>query len=473
LRVPALIAALIVVVPLVYLAVRSTEQGSGVIVDELTRPQTRAMLWRSGILAMSVTVACTAIGVGAAWLVTMTNLRGRGVWQAIFALPLAVPTYVAAYTWLGSFRSLSPFVGSFTVLTLCSYPYVYLPVLAALRRFDPQQAELARSLGCSARQVARRVLLPQIRPAVTSGALLVLLYVLSDFGAVNMMRYDTLTNGIYLSYVGSFDRTPAAILGLMLVAVTAIVVIGEMRSRGAMNTSIASARGARRRSAPIQLGWKQAPALGASGLLIGLALGVPLGALLRWTVGSDRSPIDWSLLWETVWATVMVSILGSIACTVLAVPIAYLSARVRSRTSAALEAVSYLGHALPGIVIALSMVFLGVRFLPSIYQRTPLLILAYVALFLPLAPFGVLRRVTIRIASPGVAAGAAMVALTCVKELPATLLLRPTSLDTLATRVWTETGVADYTRAAPYAIAMLLLGAVPMSVLTRVNRNAA
>jgi iron(III) transport system permease protein len=227
--------------------------------------------------------------------------------------------------------------------------------------------------------------------------------------------------------------------------------------------------------------------------LIGIGLGIPLVALARWFIAS-RS-IDGSLLWTTLVSTMLVAALGALACILLAVPIALLSARFRTRTSAVLEATGYLGHALPGLVIALSMVFIGVRFLTPIYQRIPLLILAYVALFLPLAvaavrtsfaqapplledvgrslgatPVGVLRRITLRIASPGIAAGAALVALTCIKELPATLLLRPTGFDTLATRLWTETGVADYGAAAPYAVAMLVIGAIPMAILNRTER---
>jgi iron(III) transport system permease protein len=490
---PAAVGAIIAFAPLVYLAIRSTEQGWGAFWAEIARPQTRSLLRRSATISVSATIACTLIGVGAAWLVTMTNVIGRRVWETLLALPLAVPTYVAAYTWLGTFDNPNPFFGAWGVMVACSYPYVYLPVLAALRRVDQQQLDVARSLGVRPAQVFWRVTLPQIRPAMTSGALLVALYALSDFGAVSLMRYETMTQGIYLSYVGSFDRTPAAILGVLLVAVTAVVVTLEMRSRGAANRIIASARGTRRKATPLQLGRLQVPALLGLGSLIGIALGIPCVALTRWFVANNA--LDLALLWSTLWSTLLVAALGAVACTFLAVPIALLSARFRTRTSVALEATGYLGHALPGLVIALAMVFIGVRFLNPIYQRIPLLVLAYVALFLPLAvaaartsfaqapplledvgrslgatPVGVLRRITLRIASPGIAAGGALVALTCIKELPATLLLRPTGFDTLATRLWTETGVADYGAAAPYAVAMLVVGAIPMAILNRTER---
>ncbi len=380
-----------------------------------------------------------------------------------------------------------------TVLVACSYPYVYLPVLAALRGLDPAHAEVASSLGCGRLASSLRVTLPAIRPAMTSGALLVALYVMSEFGAVSLMRYETLTNGIYLSYVGSFDRTPAAILGSLLVAVSSVLVFAEARSRGSADRAVAG-RARRRRSRPLRLGVWQVPALAACGGMLYVALGVPATALGRWFA---RTPdVDVDLLRRTLLSTMWVSALGALACAVLAVPIALLATRFPTRTSAALEAAGYLGHALPGIVIALSMVFLGSgssrRFtrrcrcsswrtsrsscrwwwpprgrrsdrsrLPS--RRSP-------------GPLGrgagaAVVGVTFRIAAPGILAGAALVALTCVKELPATLLLRPSGFDTLATRVWTNTSVADYGAAAPYAMCMVVLGIVPMLLLGRAGRR--
>jgi iron(III) transport system permease protein len=491
--VPAIAGAILALAPLLYLAVRSTEQGWGAVWEELSRPQTRQLMQRSALLTVSTTVLCTFIGVAGALFVGLTNVWGRRVWEVLLALPLAIPTYVAGYTWLGTFDDPNPFIGSVGVLTMCSYPYVYIPVLAALKRLDPTQAEAARSLGSSRIDVLKRVTLPQIRPAITSGALLVALYALSDFGAISLMRYDTLTQGIYLSYVSAFDRTPAAILGCLLVAVTSLIVLVERRQRGAMNSAVVSARSAPRPTRLLQLRWSQPFAiLGIVGVLA-LGLGVPVVALARWFARSGD--VDFGQLAETFGSTVLTALLGAGACALLAVPIALLSVRRRSRVSSFLESSTYLGHALPGLVIALSMVFIGIRFLTPIYQRLPLLVMAYVVLFLPLAVassrtslnqappvleevgrslgesrMGSLRRITMRIASPGIIGGTALVALTCIKELPATLLLRPTGFETLATRVWTDTSVADYGQAAPSAIAMVLLGVIPMLLLNRTSR---
>ena len=157
-----------------------------------------------------------------------------------------------------------------------------------------------------------------------------------------------------------------------------------------------------------------------------------------------------------------------------------------------LEQAAYAGHALPGITVALSLVFFAVRYANPLYQELPLLVCAYAVLFLPVAvaatraavlqsppvledmarslgrgPLRVLREVTVPLAAPGVAAGAALTFVVCMKELPATLLLRPTGMDTLATRLWTETGVGSYAAAAPYAAALILLAAIPSYLLGR------
>jgi iron(III) transport system permease protein len=490
---PALLAAALALLPLVYLVFRAGEGGVDPVVDELTRPQTMTLVRRSASMTAAATCGAVLIGVACALLVATTDLPFRRFWEVVLGLPLAVPTYVAAYTWLGTFSEPPPFVGALGVLIFCCYPYVYLPVLAAVRRLDPLQAEVGRSLGSTRFDVLRRITIPQLRPAATSGALLVALYVLSDFGAVSLMRYDTLTQGIYLSYVGSFDRTPAAILGVLLVVITAVLVALEARARGAAATMVATARTGLRPTTPIELKRGKLPALLFVGSTTAVALGIPGMALARWMIASDS--FDRSGLGRAAWSSLAAAGAGALACTVLALPVAILAVRHPSRTTRSLETSTYLGHSLPGIVIALSMVFIGVRFLTPIYQRLPLLTIAYVVLFLPLSvaavrssivqappaleeasrslgsgPLATLRRVTLPVAAPGIAAGAALVCLAGLKELPATLLLRPTGFDTLATRIWTDTSVADYGRAAPAAFLIVSLGGLSVAAINRIDR---
>lgn len=488
-----MLTALVALTPLLYLPVRALDRGVGYAVEQVWRQSTGLVLLRSVLLTVAVTTTCLLVGVALAWLTTRSTLPWRSGWLVVAALPLAVPTYVAAFAWTSFLPQLAGprGIGAYVVLSACSYPYVLLPVAAALRGVDPAGEEVARSLGLSPWQAFRRVTLPQLRPALAAGGLLVALYVLSDFGAVSIMRFDAFTRVIYNSYNGGFNRTPAAVLGLLLVAVTLVLVWLEGRTRGRAGYARIGAGGARP-AAAVQLGrlrrWAGTALLGVVGLL---SLGVPVAALVYWTVIGADADTDYGLLLSSAGTSLGVSGLGAVATTVLAIPVGVLAARRAGRLPRTLERISYLGHALPGIVVALAMVFLSVRLVPGLYQELPVLVFAYVVLFLPLAvgavhastaqsppaleevarstgagPAAVLRRVTLPLAAPGIGAGAVLVFLTCMKELPATLVLRPLGSDTLATRLWTETFVSDFAGAAPFAALLVLLSAVPTYLLT-------
>jgi iron(III) transport system permease protein len=494
--VPAMIAAAVAVLPLIYLVVRSLDSGVGEFVSTLWRERTLRLTVRSVGLAAVVTFACLVVGISLAWLTMRTTLPGRRGWAVVAALPLAIPSYVAAYAWVAAFPRIPPFWGSVLVLTLCCYPYVMLPVAGTLLRTDPALEEVARSLGRSQWETFLTVTLRQVRPAAAVGGLLVALYVLSDFGAVAILRFDVFTRVIYTSYRSSFDGTAAAALGLVLVVITMTIVWAEGRSRGrAAHAKIGS--GATRAHRPIALSTVgSAVGLASVAAVTALALGFPLGSLGYWLGQGASADLDPSALTSAAISTVLVSALGAALTIALAIPVGVLAARYRSRGVRALEQASYAGHALPGIVVGLSLVFLGVRYAYPIYQRTPLLVLAYAVLFLPAAvgavrasvaqsppvleevgrslgrsPARVLRDVTLPLAGPGVAAGAALVFLTCMKELPATLMLRPTGLETLATELWTQTEVGAYAAAAPYASLLVLLAALPTFLLGRRRRT--
>jgi len=494
--VPAVLAAAVALLPLVYLLVRTAEAGPERVAEIVARERTLRLLLRSAGLAAVVTAACVALGVSAAWLVVRSRLPLAGMWGVLAALPLAVPTYVAGYAWISLAPQLAGFWGAALVLTLCSYPYVYLPVVAALHGVDPALEETARALGSGPLRTFLRVTLRQLRPAIAAGALLVALYVFSDFGAVSLLRFDSFTRVIYSSYRASFDRTPAVVLSCLLVLVTVLLVVAEARSRGRARYSRLGG-GAARRTPLRELGAWTPVALAGLGTLAGLALGVPAGSLLYWLARGSSAALSAGEALQAAVTSLSVSALGALLTTALAVPVGLLAARyggsTRSgRLAGLLERSTYAGHALPGVVVALSLVFLSVRYAYGAYQTTLLLVVAYAVLFLPLAvgavrasaaqsppaleevarslgrsPRQVLRTVTLPLAGPGVAAGAALVFLTCMKELPATLLLRPTGLETLATELWTQTGVGAYAAAAPYAALLVALAAVPTWLLGR------
>ncbi len=477
--------------PIAYLAVRASGGGLGVVERTLLRERTAALIGRSLLLAVAVTAAATALGVALAWLTVRCRVPGRRFWQVACALPLAIPTYVAGFAYISRYPGLDGFDGAWLVLTLYSYPYVFLPVAAALASLDPAQGEAARSLGAGPARVFFTVTLRQLRPAVMTGALLVALYALSDFGAVSLMRFTAFTRAIYLSYQGGFDRTPAAIYGCLLVALTVVLVVAEGRARGRARY-YATGSGTRRRAADVDLGpWRWAAAAFLAATTAG-TLGIPAWTLVRWLVEGTSSAVL-SETWAAAAKSLTASVLGAAVTALAALPIGLLAARyARSRAARFAERASYAGHALPGIVIALSLVFFATRYATPLYQRLPTLVFAYVVLFLPLAvaavyasavnasprleevaqslgstPFEALRRVTAPLVAPGVGAGAAMVFLTCMKELPATLLLRPTGFDTLATRVWTETSAGAFAAAAPSAALLIGVAAVPTWLLTR------
>ncbi|MFE0154020.1 ABC transporter permease [Nonomuraea sp. NPDC059007] len=484
LLVPALLAAALSLAPVAYLVVRAAEGGPAAFAGVLLRVRTAELAVRSLGLAAVVTAACLVVGVSLAWLVVRTDLPGRGVWGALAALPLAVPSYVAAYTWVAAFPGVSGFWGSALVLTLCTYPYVYLPVAAALGRMDPALEEVALSLGRGRMAVVVR----QLRPAAAAGGLLVAMYVLAEFGAVSIMRFDVFTTQIYTSYRAGFDRTPAAVLGLALVVITLLIVLAEGRTRGRAAYAL---RGSPARRRVVVRTWK-APALAWVTLVASLAAGFPLVSILYWLVAGSSRGLDLGALFSATGATLGVSAAGAVLTVALAVPVGIVAARYRGRLSRGVEQSVYVGHALPGVVIALSLVFFAVRYAYPIYQQWPLLVLAYAVLFLPAAvgavrasvlqsppvleevarslgrsPLGAVRQVTLPLALPGVLAGAALVFLTAMKELPATILLRPTGMETLATRLWTETGAGAYAAAAPYAALLMALAAVPGFLLGR------
>jgi iron(III) transport system permease protein len=482
------VAAAVVLLPLAYLGVRATERGWAPVTATLWRPRMLHLVGRSLGLAAAVTVVSLVVGVAGAWLTTRTDLPGRRVWRVALGLPLAMPSYVVAWAWIGYRPDLAGLPGAALVLSSVSFPYVLLPVAAALRRCDPALEEVARSLGQRPLRVFLTVTLRQVRIAAGGGALLVGLYALSDFGAVSIMRFESLTHVVYRSYRASFDRTPAAVLGCVLVALTLVIMAAESRTRGSERQARVGA-GARRTAPSVRLGRWRWPAVAFLGAVVGGSLGVPVWSLTVW-LDRGRSRTDWSELAEATVTTLGVAALAAVVTVAVALPVGILSARYAGRLSRWVTNAAYAGHALPGIVVALSLVFFGIRFATPLYQRMPLLVLAYVVLFLSLAigavhnsvaqappildevarslgrsQWGAWRAVTIRLAAPGIGAGAALVFLTVMKELPATLLLRPIGVETLATRLWSHTDAASFAAAAPYAATIVLLAAVPTAAL--------
>lgn len=491
LHLTAALAALVAVSPLLYLAVRTWSAGLETVIDILVRQRTLELSVASLGLALAVAGTCIAIGVPAAWLATRTRIPGGRWWLVALALPLAIPSYVSAYTWVAAFPGIAGFAPTWMVLSLSCLPYVVLPVAAVLTQIDPAFDDVARTLGDRPLRAFRRTTAPLVAPAAAAGGLLAALYVLSDFGAVSLLRYDTFTRVIYTSYRAAFDRTSAAVLALVLVVLAGICVLLErkMRSR---HQQWRVGGGAARDVQRVELGRLRWPATIGLATVFGLAVMFPAVMLGRLLLGSRNEGAASGAWLQAAFNTGRAAAVGAAIATALALPIGVLAARYRDRWTRTVETTSFVSHALPGVVVGLSLVFLGLTLFPRLYQTLLMLGFAYAVLFVSNAigsirsatsqvprnledvartlgrtPFGTWWRVTARISLPGIAAGTLLVLLTAMKELPATLMLRPTGFETLATEMWQQTAIGAFGQAAPYALGLVLLAAVPAFVLAQ------
>ncbi|MDQ3692096.1 MAG: iron ABC transporter permease [Chloroflexota bacterium] len=501
---PALLIGIVVLLPLVYLVARASEGGEAAWLV-IARPRTVEVVVNTIALVGAVAASTVVIAVPLAWLTTRTDLPGRRVWATVSALPLVIPSYVGALVlvaavgprgmlqgWLeplGVERlpSIYGFWGSWLALTLFTYPYTYLSVRAAWRGLDPGLEEAARGLGQSAWQAFHRVTLPQLRPAIGAGALLVALYCVADFGVVSLLRFDAFTRAIYVQYQTAFDRSAAAALALLLVGFTVALLIVETRIRGRATLYRVSS-GSARSAKPVGLGHWKYPAVGFCATIVALALGLPLVVLGFWLGRTllDRDPGQYVV--AAALTSLTLGFWTAVLATAAALPLAILAVRYPGWLGTVAERSSYLGYALPGIVLAIAFVALAVR--TPWYQTLPLLIVACTVRFLPQAVGStrlsllqvsprleeaarglghsvprVLTRVTLPLVRPGLLAGASLVLLTTMKELPVTLLLIPIGERTLPTLIWTAAGDARYGEAALPALLLVAVSALPTLLL--------
>lgn len=460
----------------------------------------------TAILTVAVTATTVVLGTATAWLTTRTDLTGRRVWSTLVTVPLVIPSYVGALAMLGSsgnsglmtealravgLPGLPVFTGfwaAWGALSLWNFPYVHLLAVPAIRRMDPALEEAARGLGSSRWTTLRTVVLPQLRPALLGSSLLVSLYVLSDFGAVSLLRYETFTRAIYAQFRGRLDVTPALFLSGILIVVALVLVWAEQRSRG--RARLAPARPTRLAETVRLRGFGRLASYGFLASVVIGALVLPLVTLAWWTIRglSLGNPVD-SVLPE-LFRSASVSGIAAILTVIAAIPLAILTIRHGGRRTRLLESVTWSTYSLPHLAVGLGFLVLAVRFVPPLYQTVPLLLIAYVAMFLPqalssaqtgLRQIGTsieeasrglgaglmttLRRVTLPLLWPSLLAGGALVFLTVMKELPATLLLRPTGFETLAVRIWSASSELFYTQASVAALVLVAVSAVPLYVL--------
>ncbi len=484
-------------IPAFYLLWRAPE-ASGEAWEMFLELRTLELLGKTLGLAALVTAIATVIALPLAWLTTSSNLPGRRVWTVLACLPLAVPSFVSGYVLLAAFGdggifqsrgwwapSIYGLGGATMALTITTYPYLFLAFRAALLQQDPSLLEAARSLGASPLRAFVRVTLPRLVHAFRSGGLLVCFYVLSDFGAVSLLQFDTFSRAIYVQLEGAFDRSLAALWSLGLMALAVLVL--ALSSFGPRERPLArTGLGASRLATPTRLGPWLLPALVLCVAVVAAGVALPAGVIVHWLLESTEE-YGLAELREPIWSSVFASALAAVAAVVCIVPLAILAARSDSRAVRWLERASYASYSLPPVVVALSLISFGVRAAPLLYGTLAMLVFAYVVRFAPQAlgavkgaflqlsprlgeaasslghtPFSVARTVVCPLVRPGVFAGAALVFLTAMKELPATLLLAPIGFETLAIRVWAASAEGQF--AAGAWPALLLIAVSSFSV---------
>ena len=504
---PGLIIGALLLLSPCYLAIRSLGAGTE-FWDVLLRWRVLETLVRTILLVVAVTGASAILAVPLAWLTVRTDLPLARTWGVLLALPLVIPSYVAAFTvvvalgprgmlqgfleglvGIERLPDISGFPGAMLTLTFLSYPYILLTVRAAMQRLDPSLEESSRGLGYSWRSTFWRVIIPLLRPALAAGALLVGLYTLSDFGAVSLLRYETFTWAIFIQYESALDRTLGAAFSLALVVLALAFLLVEYFTRGRSQYYRVD-QGVARPAQTVPLGRWRWPAVGLCGAVTMVSLVLPMAVLVFWVVRGVSAGEPLLLLWEAAGNSLLISGLAALAAVLAAFPIAALSVRHPGPLSSLLERITYVGFALPGIAVALGLVFFGANFARFLYQNLSLLILAYVILFLPTAvgstrtsmlqvnprvedaarslgraPLQVFTSITLPLVRPGLLSGAALVFLLTMKELPATLILRPTGFPTLATSIWSAASEAFFAQAAAPALLLVLASSVPLAFL--------
>ncbi len=468
---------------------------------------------------LSASVACLTLllGVSTAWLVTRIEFAGRRLWEGALVLPLAMPTYVLAYiySYLLGFggpvehvwqliagpqaRVFSPqsYVGATLVMTLDTFPFVYLLSRSALLNLNVSFEEVSRASGISRLKTLWLVTLPLMRPSIAAGLALVILYVVSDFGAVSLLRYQTLTYAVFQQMTGRSDNTAASILSLLLVGLALLFLVTERwfrhRSRFYQTT------GRYRRPERHRFGWLGTTLVtGYLALVVGASFGLPAYLLVIWSLSPEAQATIDNRFFGFLWNSGFLAACAATGGVLIGLPLAYMANRRPSWLNLGCLQAAYAGYVLPGPVAALAVLVLCLNLTPFLYGSVLVLIVAYVIHFLPaglqsLEPalqqitpnleevartlgLGVRQtwqRVTLPLMRNGFIVAWVLMFLQTMKELPATLLLRPVGFDTLAIRVWMEASEEYYQLAAPSALLIVLLGLPTLLLLLSKDWRAA
>lgn len=447
------------------------------------------VLGNSLLLVLFTILGALIIGVPLAVLTSYAELPWRRVWLVTLAAPLAMPSYIGAFTLQAAFGpggelenllgvstpSIGGLAGSSLVMSLYTYPFVLLTVRASLCSLDANLVQAARTLGMPLWMCLVKVVLPRAANAIAAGALLAGLYALSDFGTPAIMNLNTFTRVIYVEY-NAFGLSQAAMLSLQLLMIVALFLYLESKVRGSTEKP----------GRPLVIWPNRGQILIfflCASPVVWLSIVVPLGVFTLWLWREGTGNFELSYAWNSAYA----SLLAGLVAVILALPVAH--AASRGRVGRIMERTTYLGFGIPGIVMGTALVYVGLQ-LPFFYQTLSLLVVAYVLRFLPLAvgsvrsasenldaslvnaarllgagPFEAFRRITLPLTFRAIVAGAALVFLEAMRELPATLLLSPTDFETLATYLWRVYEAGYFGQAAVPGLILILISALALALL--------
>lgn len=488
----SLVVVAALALPLAFLLIEASGAGTSNVWHLIWRTLTATLLWNTVRLTVVVTVLCAIIGTLTAYCVERTDLPGRRVWAVLVVIPFAIPDFVVSFGWNSLFTWVAGFRGAVIVMTLAVYPLVYLPVAASLRGADPGQEEIARSLGATRVSTFFRITLGQARRAILGGCLLVALVILAEYGAFEILGYQTFTTEIFSEFTVGFNTASACALSLVLVLFSIVVMMGESSLRGTGRVS-RSGPGVQHVLTRQPLGRAKWPVMLAFSLLVLAALGVPVGSSIYWIFEGGAHDLAGESLLAAALHTAGYSAAAAALSTLMALPVALLVIRFPSRWHRLLTRTTFLVLAMPGLVVALALAYFSEQHADSFaYQTAPMLVFAYALMFFPLALVGVrasvaqapaaleevagslgvkrhwvLLRVTLPLIAPGLGAAFCLVFLSCVTELTATLILIPNGVQTLATQFWAYQQNLSYGQAAPFALLIIAIAALPAYFLER------
>jgi iron(III) transport system permease protein len=487
-------------------------------------------LSNSIILMISVGILSAIIGTLTAWLVAMYSFTGRRALQWMLLMPLALPAYIGAYALVDFMEYAGPFQtglrtmfgwtnaqdyffpevrsrgAAIFVLTFSFYPYVYLLARVAFREHSARAYEVSRALGCGPWRSFIKVGLPLARPSIAAGSAIVMMETLNDFGTVEFFAVQTLTTGIFTVWLEASNVGGAAQIACVIMTLVLVLVVLEKYSRRDARTY------------KVGKGQKNLEAEALSGgmniavsffCMVPVLLGFffPVGVLLTHVVGDGLEVFDMAL-WRAALTSIWVSGLAAIVTVCAGILLVYGARRSLSRRLSLLIPITTIGYAAPGAVLAIGIIVplalfenKAADFVLALTGYDPglfftgtvaAIVFAYFVRFFAIAyggietafgrmspnmgaasrslgvsPMATLLRVHIPLLKGSILTAGLLIFVDCIKELPATLLLRPFGLDTLATHTYTFASLEDINGAAPSALVIVLVGLVSVTIVAR------